>query len=291
MDRASYLLGRQVEYPASHDPDLLHAVARSGNRDALGIPAALFHGVDAWHAREAGFLTARGLPVTGVLKIVYPADSPFLVESKSLKLYLNSLNMTPLGETPGEGIARFARLVREELSRALQAPVETCFFAESPRDPLPFDFGDDYPSLEAQDEAPLATFSDYRETPSLLLDDTRAGGDFRACSHLLRSNCKITGQPDWGSIYIRLKAPLLPSPLSLLRYIVSLRAENHFHEEVCEMIYKRLWDAFSPSALAVTCLYTRRGGIDICPSRASAPELLPPLLSNPRMLSRKTFRQ
>jgi 7-cyano-7-deazaguanine reductase len=183
------------------------------------------------------------------------------------------------------------RLVREKLSHALQTPVETCFFEDSLRDPLPFDVGDDYPPLEARDEVPLATFTDYHENASLLLDAPRDGGDLRACSHLLRSNCKITGQPDWGSIYIRLEAPRLPSPLSLLRYIVSLRAENHFHEEICEMIYKRLWDAFSPSALAVTCLYTRRGGIDICPSRASEPGLLPPLLSNPRALSRKTFQQ
>ena len=109
---------------------------------------------------------------------------------------------------------------------------------------------------------------------------------------MLRSNWKITHQPDWGSIYIHLKSEKqLPSHASLLRYIVSLRDENHFHEEICEMIYKRLWDQFHPDILAVTCLYTRRGGIDICPSRANRVEYLPEHLLDPEELSLKTWRQ
>jgi 7-cyano-7-deazaguanine reductase len=285
----SPLLGRRVEYPTRRDPLLLRVVERQENRRALGIAPALFRGFDAWHAREAGFITARGLPVNGILKIVYPADTPLIIESKSLKLYLNSLNMEPFGDTPREGIPLFLSAAREDISGALQSPVRLALFTRPPRAPLPFDFGDDYRLLERN--VARTPFTLYRECPDLLLDAPRPGGSLRARTHLLRSNCKITGQPDWGSLFVRLTASRLPSPLSLLRYIVSLRAENHFHEEICETIYKRLHDAFAPRELAVTCLYTRRGGIDICPSRASHPGLLPALLADHRRLTRPTFQQ
>ena len=110
-------------------------------------------------------------------------------------------------------------------------------------------------------------------------------------THLLRSNCKITRQPDWGSAFVRIKGRSLPTPESLLRYLVSIRSENHFHEEICEMIYKRLLDAFAPSEMSVSCIYTRRGGIDICPTRASHQRLLPQHLPNPLAMTRKLLRQ
>jgi 7-cyano-7-deazaguanine reductase len=110
-------------------------------------------------------------------------------------------------------------------------------------------------------------------------------------THLLRSNCKITHQPDWGSAFIFLEGSVQPTPESLLQYLVSLRHEDHFHEEVCELIYKRLWDSFSPSALMVACLYTRRGGLDICPVRASHTHLLPAALTDINTLSSKLLRQ
>ena len=120
---------------------------------------------------------------------------------------------------------------------------------------------------------------------------TTGRGEIKVCSHLLRSNCKITKQPDWGSIYIHIQADCLPDHASLLKYIVSLRNENHFHEEICEMTYKRLWDLFHPEILAVSCIYTRRGGIDICPSRANQAEYLPEHLQAPEILTRKLLRQ
>jgi 7-cyano-7-deazaguanine reductase len=266
----------------------LYPIDRRGNREACRLDAR-FGGHDTWHAHEAGFITRAGLPVVGLLKIVYPATTPCLVESKSLKLYLHSLNMTPLGDNVREGIDQFTRIVRADLSALLHAPVAVHFFDNAPAE-LPFDF-DDHEILEQLPEVARATFTGYTETPALLLDHPLPAGEIKAGSHLLRSNCKITRQPDWGSIYIRVKADRLPSPLALARYIVSLRDENHFHEEICEIIYQRLQDAFTPEILAVTCLYTRRGGIDICPTRANAPEHLPRYLPDPDRLTRKTFRQ
>ena len=153
-----------------------------------------------------------------------------------------------------------------------------------------YDF-DNYAILEKLPEAAQTTFSEYTETPELLAENMCQGGEIKVGSHLLRSNCKITKQPDWGSVFIRLKAERLPAPMSLLRYIVSLRAENHFHEEICEMIYKRLHDLFQPEILSVSCLYTRRGGIDICPSRANRVEYLPEAIHDPEVLSRRLLRQ
>ncbi|MDR0765825.1 MAG: NADPH-dependent 7-cyano-7-deazaguanine reductase QueF [Odoribacteraceae bacterium] len=278
-------LGKPIPTPTRYSPGLLCPVDRRENRVACRVDDR-FHGYDAWHAREASFITRRGLPVVGLLKIVYPAASPFLVESKSLKLYLHSLNMTPLGDDPAEGIEQFTRVVRADLERVLQAPVAARFFADAPGH-RPFDF-DDHAILEQMPDVARASFAG--RPPSLLAASLPAG-DVKVGSHLLRGKCKITGQPDWGSIFIRVKGDRLPSPVALARYIVSLRDEFHFHEEICEMVYQQLHDVLAPDILSVTCLYTRRGGIDICPARASDPAHLPPRLGNPGILTRDTFRQ
>lgn len=285
------VLGQQVAYPTDYCPLILVPVPRSLNRVTYDIhfPEGLFRGYDTWHAYEAGFLTNKGLPVCGVLKIVYSASSPNIVESKSLKLYLNSLNMTRLGENATEGIALFTKIVKSDLEQILDTRVDVSFFHREPEE-LFFDFKE-YTLLEDDESVEDIFFSEYSEAPSLLDESTGCGGEIKVCSHLLRSNCKITKQPDWGSIYIRMKASNLPDDASLLKYIVSLRSENHFHEEICEMIYKRLWDKFKPEILAITCIYTRRGGIDICPSRANQIEYLPEFILDPEVLTRKLMRQ
>lgn len=285
------VLGQQVAYPTDYCPLILVPVPRSLNRVIYDIhlPQELFIGYDTWHAYEAGFLTRAGLPVCGVLKIVYPANSPNIVESKSLKLYLNSLNMTRLGESVTEGIAQFTKIVKSDLEQLLDTRVDVTFFQREPEE-LYFDFRD-YTLLEEDPLIEQILFEEYNETPELLTANTIGEGEIKVCSHLLRSNCKITKQPDWGSIYIHLKASNLPDSASLLKYIVSLRNENHFHEEICEMTYKRLWDKFKPEILSVSCIYTRRGGIDICPSRANKVEYLPEFIHDPEVLTRKLMRQ
>jgi len=285
------VLGKQIAIPTEYCPLVLVPVPRHLNREQYAIhqPEDLFRGYDTWHAYEVSFLTNKGLPVCGVLKIVYSALSSFIVESKSLKLYLNSLNMTRLGENTKEGIQQFTHIVQSDLQQVLHTPVELTFFSQEPKE-YPSDFSG-YTLLENLPELQNITCSVYKEQPELLTEEFENGGEIKVGSHLLRSKCKITQQPDWGSIYIHLKATKLPSLPSLLRYIVSLRDENHFHEEICEMIYKRIWDYFHPEILAVTCLYTRRGGIDICPSRANRIEYLPEHILDPELLSRPIWRQ
>ena len=284
------LLGRQVPYPTRYTPSLLYPIDRKANRDAWHLGSD-FDGSDTWHAHEAGFITRAGLPVTGMLKIVYPASSPLLVESKSLKLYLHSLNMTPLGDDRIGGIEQFTRTVSDDIGELLQTPVAARFFEEEElAGNRPFDFAD-HVILERLPEVARASFTACPENPSLLHAGALPGKEIKVGSHLLRGNCKVTLQPDCGSIYIHLKAARVPSPVALVHYIVSLRNEYHFHEETCEIVYRRLQEAFAPEVLSVTCLYARRGGIDICPSRANAPEFLPRYLHDPSVCSRKTFRQ
>ena len=291
MEIEAKVLGQQVAYPTDYCPSILVPVHRSLNREMYDIrqPEELFCGYDTWHAYEAGFITRKGLPVCGVLKIVYPSTSKKLVESKSLKLYLNSFNMARLGENVSEGIRLFTQTVQSDLQELLNTSVQVCFHEKLP-DRIPFDF-EGYTLLE---EIPLnqeTEFTEYNEAPALLRQTIQPGGEIKVYSNLLRSNCKITKQPDWGTLYVWIKAQQLPSPVSLLKYIVSLRNENHFHEEICEMTYKRLWDLFHPEILSVSCLYTRRGCIDICPSRANRKEYLPSYLHTPEILTRRNLRQ
>lgn len=290
MLEESRLLGKKIAYPESYSPDILVAVPRSLNRDIYGIdkPGELFCGYDSWHAYEASFLLDNGLPACGILKIVYPSDSPFLIESKSLKLYLGSFHMEKMGSTADQAIARFTAQIKTDLQNVLQTEVQTGFYSHCPAE-RPFDFSD-YRILE--EEVNQINITDYRERPALLAENIQdEAGEIKVGSHLLKSNCKITGQPDWGSIYIYLKGKRIPAASSLLKYIISMRNENHFHEEICEMVFKRLTDLFQPDQLMVCCLYTRRGGIDICPVRASAPTCLPVYLPHPDLLTASSFRQ
>jgi 7-cyano-7-deazaguanine reductase len=244
--------------------------------------------VDIWHAYEAGFLTNKGLPVTGVLKIAYPASSSFIVESKSLKLYLNSLNMEMFGNTQKEAEEEVLKTIKSDLEKALSTSVKIHFFRKDAFFPLGLDH---FERLEELPGIEDHTFSEFSENQDLLVPGSNGNGEIKVATHLLRSNCKITHQPDWGSVYIHLKGDSIPDKIHLLKYLVSLRNENHFHEEICEMVYKRLWDHFSPEELLVVCIYTRRGGIDICPVRASDDALFPANLIHAEKMTKKLLRQ
>lgn len=285
------ILGKQINYPEKYTPEILVAVPRALNRELYHLTGnnIPFCGVDVWHAYELGFLTKTGMPVTGVLKMVYPANSQFLVESKSMKLYLNSFNMERYGSSTSNAIETVKAIIEHDLSVLLKAEMKVRIFSLNPSQ-LPFDFSE-FEILEDLEEMGTVVFDTFKETPSFLEPDNVQSSKLRLGTHLLRSNCKITHQPDWGSTYIYIKGHKLPTLNGLLKYIVSIRNENHFHEEICEMIYKRLWDIFSPEELMVTCIYTRRGGIDICPVRASHPSLFPINLANPEVLSAKLLRQ
>ncbi len=287
----SKFLGKQVEYPQHYAPEMLVAVPRELNRKEYNIDGSdlPFTGVDVWHAYELSFLTNKGLPVTGVLKLIYPCNNPVIVESKSLKLYLNSFNMEQYGDTPEEGISVVSKIIKKDLSDLLKTEVKIKIFTKQ-QDIQLFDYNE-YPLLEELPGAAEMEFDTFKESPGVLQVEKQGSFELRTATHLLRSNCKVTFQPDWGSAFIYMKGERKPDESSLLKYLVSFRNENHFHEEVCEMIYKRLWDIFQPVELAVTCVYTRRGGIDITPVRVSHEELLPASLTNISVLSEKLLQQ
>jgi 7-cyano-7-deazaguanine reductase len=285
------VLGKQVSHPKEYAPEILVAVPRYLNREQYGINEndLPFTGVDAWHAYELGFLTENGLPVAGVLKLVYDCNSEFLVESKSLKLYLNSFNMGRYGNSKQEGIVFVTGTIKRDLSYLLNTEVGVEFHENYHQDT--FDF-EGYTLLEGLRGVDTINFASYKEDETLLMGEKLDGEEeIKVSSHLLRSNCKITQQPDWGSVFIHIKSNYKIDQLSLLAYLVSVRDENHFHEEICEMLIKRLMDKFSPESLMVACLYTRRGGIDICPVRANKSELLPQYITQEKVLSTQVFRQ
>ena len=287
----SKVLGKQISHPREYAPEILVAVPRQLNRAQYDIheQSLPFIGVDAWHAYELGFLTQRGLPVAGILKMVYACDNKFLVESKSLKLYLNSFNMGKYGVNRKEGIELVLKTIKTDLTKLLQTEVELAFHTQYEHHSYDFN---DYILLEDEQEADTVAFDVYREDKNLLTSiKANELQEIKVSTNLLRSNCKITRQPDWGSAFIHIKSKHHIDKIDLLKYLVSIRDENHFHEEICEMLYKRLLDKFEPEVLMVACLYTRRGGIDICPVRANKREHLPPNIIQSELLTMQAFRQ
>lgn len=268
MNSIDSVLGQRVTYPQRYSPDVLVAVPRQLNRKSLAIrdDSLPFVGADAWHAYEVSCLTNSGLPTAGVMKIVVPCSSPSIVESKSLKLYLNSFNMEPMGGTRAEATQAMETRARNDLSALLGADVKVRIFGMAATE-APLSKIGRYETLE--DSVGDIGIEHYTEQPDLLGEGEVTDG-LSVKSHLLRSNCRVTHQPDWGTIFIKMGDGLTPKRADLLRYIVSLRGENHFHEEICELVFKRLKDRFAPSRLMVTCMYTRRGGIDINPVRATS---------------------
>lgn len=282
-------LGKTSEYKSTYDKTLLVAEPRQNNRTYLNIidDNLPFVGFDTWNAYECSFLLKNGCPVTGVVKVNYPATSKYIVESKSIKLYFNSFNMYKMGNNIKEGIDRFTKIASADLSELLVTGVKVGFIPSSIYDKTEVSSHDYYSksrfeTLEdviSQETLYSTTFETYEETSKLLddnhievSDEASVGQYFH--SALLKSNCRVTSQPDWGDVFIFIKTNKHINKVSLLKYIVSFRGECHFHEEICECIYKRLQDKFNPEALFVMCLYARRGGIDINPVRASNVDLL-----------------
>jgi len=272
-DSASRHLGKRSAYPERYDPSVLVAVPRWPNRKAIGYPEPVhaatlpFLGCDIWNVYEVSCLLESGLPVVAVLRFSYPASSPNIVESKSLKLYLNSLNMEPLGVDRDSALDALRRRVESDLAATVGAPVKALLVA-TPHSGRPHPCAG-YTRLETlHPQAPILRYIEHRDTLEIVEGDEHQR--LRVCSALLRSRCRETQQPDWGDVFIEVEGPKVPTTESLLRYLVSFRNENHFHEEIVEAIYYTLWNACKPALLSVFAQYTRRGGIDINPLRRSA---------------------
>ena len=291
-------LGKASEYKSQYDPALLVKEPRSNNRKHINVDDdnLPFVGYDTWNAYEVSALTNNGLPVTGIGKIVYPAHSKFIVESKSLKLYFNSFNMSKLGVTPSEVREQIAELAAKDLSELLDTKVFVEIFSDDEvvfeNTNLVDEYYDGFTTLEKEFEHQLTDeFNVYQETPELL--EFTEGDTVKRKYHsaLLKSNCRVTSQPDWGDVYITYEGDRDVDPVSLVKYIVSFRDECHFHEEICETIYTRLNDILKPAKLHVMCLYARRGGIDINPQRGNDESVLHWSLCNTHFAHIKTPKQ
>jgi len=276
-------------YSDQYNPELLVKIPRFLNREGYGLTGKEFVGVDVWNAYEVSAITTKGQPVAGMLKIVCPSDSEFHVESKSIKLYLNSFNMTKIGASAADCISGIEARVKRDLDELLETSTTVSFYAsEFETEPLSFsDSYQDLSDLTNLDDIDFTAFKSYASQ----LEISIKTGEISVRSNLLRSNCRVTNQPDWGDVFIYMNGNDLPTPESLAKYIVSHRTVSHFHEEICEMIFAHLIERFKPEQLMVSCLYTRRGGIDINPIRATHKMLIPEFFTNPNYTIRKTLRQ
>lgn len=255
--------------------DLLVAIPRHLNRTDYGITNDTFVGFDTWHGFEVSALTNNGLPVSGMAKVVYASDSPSIVESKSMKLYWNSFNMAKLGDNKSEVVQNVADIASHDLTVLLGTDVTVTFFTTRETQPHGMSGFSELDGFVSPD----TVFNSENGADVELLQESKLK-TLKVFTANLRSNCRVTHQPDFGDLYIHMTGDKTPTRDSLMQYIVSFRKENHFHEECVEMIYKALMDKFNPDDLMVTALYTRRGGWNICPSRASSIELLPSALSS-----------
>ena len=267
---ASTHLGKKSETCTFYNPSLLVAIPREENRNVYGIePYNLpFDGCDVWHAYEFSALTENGLPFTRLLKLAYSPSSLFLVESKSLKLYLNSFNMTKFGKTIEETLDICKNIIKKDLSEKLHTDIKLDFI--NPTSDRVEIFKNFTNIMDIADEN-VIKIDKFSETPELLqIDELEDSKKYYLHFDSLRSNCRVTHQPDFGDVFIYYKSKKHIREIELVQYLCSFRTEYHFHEECCEMIYKRLHDLLNKDdELFVCTLYTRRGGIDICPARWS----------------------
>lgn len=267
---ASKFLGKKTSGSENYNPSLLVAIPRYENREQYNIDNENlpFEGFDVWHAYEFSAMTENGLPVTRLMKLKYNCKSEFLVESKSLKLYLNSFNMTRFGKTVSECLDICKKLIEKDMSEKLHTDV-TANFLENNTERVEI-FNNFENIMNFADEKTLK-IEKFKEAPELIqIEKTEKSKQYFLTFDSLRSNCRVTHQPDFGDAFIYYKSSKHIKEDSLIKYLSSFRSEFHFHEECCEMIYKRLHDLLDrEDELFVCALYTRRGGIDICPARWS----------------------
>ena len=263
-------LGKTTVYADRYDPSLLFPIPRQGKRDEIGVTAGPlpFHGVDLWNGYELSWLDARGKPMVAVAEFRFPATSPNIVESKSFKLYLNSFAQ----ETVASIDALRETLVRD-LSAASGGAVEVTLHTPEALRGTPIAEPDGI-LLDTMD----LDFDSYGPPRADFLALGEGETRETLVSHLLRSNCPVTGQPDWGSVQIAYSGRAIDRA-GLLRYLVSFRSHTEFHEQCVERIFMDIQARCAPQTLTVYARYTRRGGLDINPFRSTHASLRP---ENPR---------
>lgn len=258
---ANLPLGKATTYKSEYDPGLLCPIPRQLKRDELGLSETLpFHGVDIWNAYELSWLNPKGKPVVALGEFRIPCESPHLIESKSIKLYLNSFNQTRFDD-----FESVRALMSKDLGGAAGMPVDVRlmgaaeFAAES------------FATLPGQciDDLDIKV-DDYSLDAEILKGAADTGHQVSETlhSHLLKSNCLVTSQPDWGSVLIDYQGAKIDRE-ALLRYLISFRQHDEFHEQCVERIYNDLMRFCRPEKLTVYARYTRRGGLDINPYRSN----------------------
>lgn len=283
-------------YTDHYDKSLLNPLPRELSRDEKWqIDPTNIIGYDVWRCWESTFLTKSGLPVAGTLKIVYPANSPNIVESKSFKVFLNSFDQMRLGTgTIESAINEYVGLVTECISEAVGAKAEIKFF-ETQTDREVVDFQSHYRDLvQAIPNVEELEFSDYEGKGYHLQTSPLSEGEYvrRFSTDILRSRCQISLQKDSGSAFVTIVTKNCEvDPASLLKQIVSMREMSKFHEPCCEKLYSELMQTPGVIDCAVMLLYVRRGSLDINPIRASKPELLTKELIDIDIFTQKTQAQ
>ncbi len=258
---ANLPLGKATVYTSEYDAALLCPIPRQFKRDEIGLSDDLpFHGVDIWNAYELSWLTPQGKPVVAMGEFRIPCESPNLIESKSIKLYLNSFNQTRVDD-----FESVRALLSQDLSGAAGTPVDVRLFgaaefADKALATLPGDCIDDL-DIKIENYILAPDLLEGAADPQQLVAETLH-------SHLLKSNCLVTSQPDWGSVLIRYEGAKIDRE-ALLRYLISFRQHNEFHEQCVERIYTDLMRFCRPQKLTVYARYTRRGGLDINPYRSN----------------------
>lgn len=253
-------LGRETSYTERYDPSLLHPIPRVKARQNSNKGGELpFRGVDLWTAYEISWLNPDGLPQIAIGEFMVPCTSEFIIESKSLKLYLNSFIQTQFAS-----YEQVQQQLASDLSSAAGAEVEVILYQIA-------EYNGFKPISEADgqciDNYPVS-IETYQPNPKLLRANSDILVDETLYSHLLKTNCPVTNQPDWASVYISYQGPKI-DPYGLLGYIISYRQHQDFHEQCVESLFTHIMAACNPKKLSVYARYTRRGGLDINPFRST----------------------
>lgn len=251
-------LGKASTYVSQYDPSLLFPIPRQKHRDEIGVVTTLpFKGVDVWNAYELSWLNSKGKPVVALAEFIFPCESSHLIESKSFKLYLNSFNNTKINS-----LDDMKAMLKKDLSAACGAEVIVNVI---PVDAMKLESlqafsGTCLDHLDIECDTYLIN-ANYLQTENQKVTET-------VFSNLLKSNCLVTGQPDWATIQIRYTGNKIQHE-GLLKYLVSFRNHNEFHEQCVERIFVDILRHCKPQHLTVEARYTRRGGLDINPFRST----------------------
>jgi len=267
-------LGKKSSYDAYYDPNKLFPIPRIDKRKELGLDESTplpFFGYDLWNHYEVSWLNMKGKPMVGIAQIIYDCRSPFIIESKSMKLYFNSFNQTQI-----EHIEKLQSIIEKDIQNKIQAQVKVVIYNLNEFNSCHEIKNFTSPCIDDLD----IECHEYNHNPQILKTSAIETKE-TIHSHLLKSNCLVTFQPDWGSIEISYLGPQI-NHANLLQYLVSFRNHNEFHEQCIERIFLDLMTYCQPKELTILGRYTRRGGVDINPFRTSNIEKV--CIQNPRLL-------